>query len=59
MEDRTSTTVDLNPYLRELSELGRKYGVGLTGDITVFVMKPPEDHQHDYVCDADGRISFG
>lgn len=48
----------LAAFLRELTELSRKHGLGLDGAPTVFVMEP-EDQDRDYRCDDDSIMSFG
>lgn len=45
-------------FLTELAEVGRKYGVGLTGDFQAFLMEP-EDYLFDYSQSADGYVQLG
>jgi hypothetical protein len=42
-------------FARELSELCRKYGVGIAGEPTLFAMER-EDYAYDYGVDKDKLI---
>ena len=48
---------DLKSFARDLSELCRHYGLGLTGAV-VFEMER-DDYRLSYEIDEDGRLSFG
>lgn len=45
-------------YLRDLSDLGRRYGVGLTGRTQLYQLEP-EDMAFDYSADAEGFVRLG
>ena len=49
---------DLSSYLRELSELGRKFGYGLEGIIQIYEFQQ-DDFLFSYVEDADGFLRLG
>jgi hypothetical protein len=57
--DKAATTEpDLSAFLRDLSELCRRHGLGITGTPILFVMEP-EDYQLSYVADADRELLLG
>ena len=45
-------------FLRDLSDLSRRHGLALTGDITLFVMEP-DDFGLSYQADAESAVSLG
>lgn len=45
----------LNEFAHELSELCRRYGIGITGKPTLFVMEPP-DASLSYAVDEDSNL---
>lgn len=47
-----------NAFARDLSEIGRKHGIGIVGEPTLFLMEP-EDHQFDYSAGPDSKLYFG
>jgi hypothetical protein len=49
---------DTEAFTRELSELCRKHGLGLTGDTKLFVMER-DDFGFDFTADADSKLHFG
>ena len=60
MDRQLSTTTDatdanLDNFLRELTDLSRKYGLALTGKPTLFVMEA-DDHAHSYYADDESRL---
>jgi hypothetical protein len=61
MEREVSGASESNPnvdlFVRDLSDLCRKYGIGITGDATLFVMEPV-DYQLSYRVDANSVLSF-
>lgn len=44
-------------FLTEMSALSRKYGLGITGDASVFIMEWDDD-ERVYRCDSEGKLSF-
>jgi hypothetical protein len=48
----------LSEFVLELSELGRRYGFGLAGDIEVYELER-EDCLFNYVEDTNGFLRFG
>lgn len=53
-EDRKA---NLDAFLRELSDLSRKHGLGITGAPTLFIMEPV-DWQLSYCSDANSNLSL-
>lgn len=49
--------VDEGEFVRELTELSRKYQIGISGSMTLFVMEP-EDFERRYSCNEQSRLSF-
>ncbi len=49
---------NLTAYLEELSDLGRKYGFGLAGDIQLYKIER-DDFLFDYSEDADRFLRLG
>ena len=47
----------LNAFTRELADLCRKYGLGITGNPTLFVMEPV-DNQLEYHVDDESNLSL-
>ena len=47
----------MSAFARELSDLCRKHGIGITGNPTLFVMEPV-DHQLSYHIDDQSNLSF-
>ena len=48
----------LNQFLNELTDLSHKYGLGITGDATLYVLEPPDDSERRYSCDDDSQLEF-
>jgi hypothetical protein len=44
-------------FLRELTELSRRYGLGLVGPVTLFLMEE-DDFDRVYRCEDGDRIEF-
>jgi hypothetical protein len=44
-------------FLRELTELSRRYKLGLVGPVTLFVMEE-DDFDRAYRCGDEDRIEF-
>jgi hypothetical protein len=44
-------------FMNELSELSQKHGIGLAGEITLFVMDRDEDGLQ-YHCDKESRVTL-
>jgi len=47
----------LESFLRELTDLSRKYEIGITDQAEVFIMEN-DDSNLVYICDADGKLAF-
>lgn len=47
----------VDEFLSELTELGRKYGLGITGKPVVFLMEP-EDQIPAYSIDEESNLRF-
>jgi hypothetical protein len=47
-------SVDVTAFERELTEISRKYGIGLTGTMTLFIMES-DDFERKYSSDAQSR----
>jgi len=45
-------------FLQGLSDLGRRHGVGLTGQMQLYVLDR-DDQQFDYTYDAEGFVRLG
>src|SRR4051794_29790838 len=45
-------------FARDLSELGRKHGIGLTGETTLYLFDQ-EDYLFDYSVAPDSKLHFG
>jgi hypothetical protein len=45
-------------FARELSALGRKYGLGIAGDAKLFVLES-EDRSYDYGVGRNSELVFG
>jgi hypothetical protein len=48
----------LNGFVRDLSNLCRKHGIGIAGDSTLYVMEA-EDNSYDYSVDDRSRLILG
>jgi hypothetical protein len=48
----------VSAFVRELSELGRKYGVGIGGTPTLFMLER-DDYLFDYSLDANDALVLG
>jgi hypothetical protein len=48
----------LDAFARDLSNLCRIHGIGITGEPTLFVMEQ-EDYAHNYGVDPSDRLIFG
>lgn len=46
----------LNDFLADLSELSRKYGIGIGGDAWPYVMEC-EDFRNVYICSETGKLA--
>lgn len=44
-------------FAKELSELGRKYGIGISDEPSTFVLEQ-DDYALDYYVDRDGRLRW-
>lgn len=53
-----TSTVNLSRFMRELSDLSRKFKLGITGDATVYVMEQ-DDALFDYSLDAGSKLHLG
>jgi hypothetical protein len=51
------TEPDIEAFTRELSDLCRKYGVGITGSATLFVMEG-DDYQLSYRAEDGSTLSL-
>lgn len=49
--------VDEGEFVRELTELSRKYQIGISGSMTLFVMEP-EDFERRYSSNKQSQLSF-
>jgi hypothetical protein len=47
----------LNAFAKELSQLSHKYGIGITGDATLFVLEPV-DYQLSYYVEDSSKLSL-
>ena len=45
----------LESFLYDLTELSRRYKIGITGDMEPFVMEK-DDSALAYTCNADGKL---
>lgn len=45
-------------YLRELSDLGRRHGFGLTGRVQIYQLER-DDMAFDYTSDDEGYVCLG
>jgi hypothetical protein len=57
LESHTEDTRAADQFAVELSDLCRKYGLGI-GDATVFEMQP-DDYRHSYYVDDDSKLLLG
>ena len=48
---------DIEPFLSELTELSRKYKIGITGDPVLFCLED-EDLDRSYSSDADSALTY-
>ncbi len=44
-------------FARELSDLGRKHGIGIAGPVQLFVLEP-EDRAHDYAVNDESLMEL-
>jgi hypothetical protein len=61
IEHSSETNVDhsaLTEFTRELSELGRKYRIGIAGSPSLFVLEP-DDYAYNYDVRDDSSLIFG
>jgi hypothetical protein len=56
-ESSPAAETKVDAFARDLSELGRKYGLGITGQPTLFVMEPV-DYQLEYCVDGESKLSL-
>jgi hypothetical protein len=49
--------LETQDFLRELTELSRRYRLGLVGPVTLFLMEE-DDFDRVYRCEDDDRIEF-
>lgn len=49
--------VALEPFLQELTELSRKYKIGITGNPILFCLED-EDFDRNYSSDADSALVY-
>lgn len=47
----------LREFLSELTELSRKYKMGITGNPVLFILEK-DDFERNYSCDAQSSLSF-
>ena len=50
--------MNTDDFLLELSQLGRKHGLGITGSAVLFVLER-DDYAFDYSVDAESRLFLG
>lgn len=50
-------SVDTAGFEKELTDASRKYGIGITGSVTLFVMEP-EDFERKYVSNSESSLDF-
>jgi len=55
--DANETSTELVPFLTELTELSRKYKIGITGDPVLFCLED-EDLDRTYASDADSALVY-
>lgn len=48
---------ELEPFLQELTELSRKYKIGITGNPVLFCLED-EDFDRTYTSDADSALVY-
>jgi hypothetical protein len=53
----TASTLKLEIFIRDLSDLCRKHGIGITGDAILFVMESI-DYQLSYQVDEGSSLSL-
>jgi hypothetical protein len=49
---------ELNAFVRDLSNLSRKHGIGIAGDSTLYVMER-DDNSYNYSVDDRSRLILG
>jgi hypothetical protein len=54
---RAQAEVDVAAFERELTELSRKYQIGIAGSMTLFVMEP-DDFDRRYSSNKESQLSF-
>jgi hypothetical protein len=52
-----STPSNLEPFLTELTELSRKYKIGIAGDPVLFCLED-DDMDRAYSSDADSALAY-
>lgn len=55
--DVNETSTDLEPFLIELTELSRKYKIGIARDPVLFCLED-EDVDRAYSSDADSALAY-
>lgn len=53
----SGATPDLEPFLAELTELSRKYKIGIAGDPVLFCLED-EDLDRSYASDAESGLVY-
>jgi hypothetical protein len=48
----------IEQFLRDLSDVCREHGFGITGNATLFIMEP-EDAAIEYKIDAESNLTVG
>jgi hypothetical protein len=55
--NNNSNKPDIEPFLSELTELSRKYKIGIAGDPVLFCLED-EDLDRAYSSDADSKLVY-
>jgi hypothetical protein len=55
--DKQEQADKLNTFLDALTELSRKYKIGIAGQPVLFLMES-EDLERAYSCDAESNLTF-
>jgi hypothetical protein len=52
----TATQANTEAFLAALTDLSVKYGIGITGDATLFLLEP-EDAPYSYQIDSESKLT--